>query len=447
MVLSPFVWSQNLIPNGDFEDYTTLPSTNGQWNYCIGWSNVNGVSSNYPYATPDYLHTQGTGIANLPNSGFATVFPQSGNAIMGFITYSEDFQDFREYISTQLSSPMTPGVKYNIALWITSGEGDYAGGYSSDNISIQFSQSPLTQATHEPIGGNPHLEIIGEVWETNWQHYSFSFIADAPYSYITIGNFKTDVLTSVTKHVQTPFKDAYYFIDNISVIEDTSLQIIGNTEICLGDSTTLTAIHGSSYIWFNSSDPSVILSTDSTITVSPTLNTTYTVYSQTDSASIEVIVNSPVVSYADTTKCEAPLVLYNNDPNGTYIWPDSTMSADFTFYEPGNYIIGLEENGCLTYDTLHIIQIDCNVTLDMPNVFTPNNDGTNDLFTPIYINNIESMETTILNRWGNVVFKTDDPLINWDGGNCSEGTYFWVVQYTTRTGIKLNISGFLTLFK
>lgn len=53
---------------------------------------------------------------------------------------------------------------------------------------------------------------------------------------------------------------------------------------------------------------------------------------------------------------------------------------------------------------------------ELPNAFTPNGDGSNDLYTPIipyqFVNRIE-ME--IFNQWGDKVFETADPDINWDG--------------------------------
>jgi len=67
---------QNLVPNGDFETYTALPNSSGDWDFCTGWSNVNGNFGAWPYATPDYFHTSGTGGGNLPNAQFATVNAQ-----------------------------------------------------------------------------------------------------------------------------------------------------------------------------------------------------------------------------------------------------------------------------------------------------------------------------------------------------------------------------------
>jgi gliding motility-associated-like protein len=67
---------------------------------------------------------------------------------------------------------------------------------------------------------------------------------------------------------------------------------------------------------------------------------------------------------------------------------------------------------------------------ELPNVFTPNGDGANDLFKPIYSRFIDHVEMEIFNRWGQLVYKTENPEILWNGQNQSgrelaEGVYFY----------------------
>lgn len=83
----------------------------------------------------------------------------------------------------------------------------------------------------------------------------------------------------------------------------------------------------------------------------------------------------------------------------------------------------------------------------LPNVFTPNSDGVNDFFVPISVSqsSIDHISMTIFNRWGRVVYVTDDLGINWDGKDyrskqdCSDGTYFYVceVYYDSYDGISM----------
>lgn len=69
----------------------------------------------------------------------------------------------------------------------------------------------------------------------------------------------------------------------------------------------------------------------------------------------------------------------------------------------------------------------------LPNVFTPNGDGSNDLFVPITQRFIERIDMQIFNRWGNLVHENTDPQINWNGSNTNgddlaEGVYFYVCK-------------------
>lgn len=69
---------------------------------------------------------------------------------------------------------------------------------------------------------------------------------------------------------------------------------------------------------------------------------------------------------------------------------------------------------------------------ELPNIFTPNGDGINDLFQPIRMRYIEYINIKIYSRWGLLVFETNDPIINWDGtyestGHAStSGVYYYV---------------------
>ena len=82
---------------------------------------------------------------------------------------------------------------------------------------------------------------------------------------------------------------------------------------------------------------------------------------------------------------------------------------------------------------------------ELPNVFTPNGDGFNEVFTPMHITPdlINKVKMHVFNRWGRVVFETEDIFINWDGNAvgthlpCSEGTYFYVcdVEMISKGGV------------
>jgi len=64
----------------------------------------------------------------------------------------------------------------------------------------------------------------------------------------------------------------------------------------------------------------------------------------------------------------------------------------------------------------------------MPNVFTPGNDGKNDILVIQNLNFFKGSQLTIFNRWGNKIYEVNDYKNNWDGENHPSGTYFYVLN-------------------
>ena len=94
-------------------------------------------------------------------------------------------------------------------------------------------------------------------------------------------------------------------------------------------------------------------------------------------------------------------------------------------------------------DFSNIICVDNCPFYQLPNAFTPNGDGQNDVFRPYPYCFIDRVEFTVFNRWGQVVFTTNDPDLNWDGNNLQgqlleDGTYFYSCRYFEQrvTGIQ-----------
>ncbi len=152
-----------------------------------------------------------------------------------------------------------------------------------------------------------------------------------------------------------------------------------------------------------------------------------------------------------------------DDVIGYYIYYAPTQSATFSFLDsvqgPEN-IQYTHKNleslaGCyavVAVDSFYNESVMSNkVCVDncsdyiLPNVFTPNGDGANDLYTPILpYRFIDRVEMQIFNRWGSLVFETTDPMLNWDGTDMhsgkdlEEGTYYYVcvVYEITVSGVK-----------
>lgn len=237
----------------------------------------------------------------------------------------------------------------------------------------------------------------------------------------------------------------------------------------------------------------------------PLQNTTYTVtvsnaYGCTNSASVEVTVldNEPQTYYdticqsatynsygfsltaaetadiLDTTLtqtvsaagCESEITVYltllppdvveiEEHARQSFVWNGITYTEEGTYTQYFNNRFGCDSTVILTLtldgiepDTTTIEETDPNV-LYLPNAFTPNNDGKNPVFLPVfsYSDEIEEYRMEIYNRWGGLVFRTEEKTYGWDGAKAPEGVYAVVVHYKSRGEKPKTVQGSVTIIR
>jgi gliding motility-associated-like protein len=98
-----------------------------------------------------------------------------------------------------------------------------------------------------------------------------------------------------------------------------------------------------------------------------------------------------------------------------------------------------------------IIIVENGLTLEIPNVFTPNGDGINDLFT-ILSTGVKEIDLQIFNRWGQKLFSFNGPKAAWDGltdkgAKVPDGTYFFFVKATGFDDKTIEKQGTVNLFR
>lgn len=81
-------------------------------------------------------------------------------------------------------------------------------------------------------------------------------------------------------------------------------------------------------------------------------------------------------------------------------------------------------SGCMDTTEVSVNSAD----MIIPNIFTPNGDGKNDLFVIKGLASYPGSQLLVFNRWGNEVYQSDDYQNNWDGGGLAEGTYYYVLN-------------------
>src|SRR5690606_19151529 len=96
-----------------------------------------------------------------------------------------------------------------------------------------------------------------------------------------------------------------------------------------------------------------------------------------------------------------------------YSWNTGETGQEIEVNKAGQYILTAYNGACFKIDTVTIVE-KCNTALYVPTAFSPNLDGVNDMFE-IFGTHLYQFNIKIYNRWGELIFASDDPGIFWDG--------------------------------
>ncbi|MCC6369513.1 MAG: gliding motility-associated C-terminal domain-containing protein [Bacteroidia bacterium] len=151
--------------------------------------------------------------------------------------------------------------------------------------------------------------------------------------------------------------------------------------------------------------------------------------------------------------------------NGTSsLTPSASISPVTTFNLPGSYTVTLYTNkGNCAGVVSKVINVEIPSSMVIPNIFTPNGDGINDIFF-LKISNLASIKASIYDRWGHKVYEIDtqneknnaggkeNVNLSWDGKNqlgkeLPEGTYFYVIKATGKDDKDYDQKGTITLVR
>jgi FOG: PKD repeat len=139
--------------------------------------------------------------------------------------------------------------------------------------------------------------------------------------------------------------------------------------------------------------------------------------------------------------------------NGTTNTVSTRAPRSAIYNQPGTYTVTLyvAKGNCL--ETIQkVIQVELPSSLTVPNVFTPNGDGVNDLYF-MKTTNLSEVNAVIYDRWGHLVYKLDgESNIAWDGKNqqgqdVSEGTYYYIIKAKGKDGKDYEEKGTISLFR
>jgi len=190
---------------------------------------------------------------------------------------------------------------------------------------------------------------------------------------------------------------------------------------------------------------------------------------------LKMIIPIDTCDMYDTCDCDAEKydVYYKPTSDGEFEFIGSVdyLFNDTVYFNHDNmpfvvgcyYVTAVDDMGNVS-EISNTVCVEVCPDYELPNVFTPNNDSYNDYLVPIGTidnntlanPNVESVDMTIFNRWGKIMYTTRDPLILWDGKNqknnqdCSSGVYFYTcdVHVITLDGIQtFNLKGSVTIYR
>jgi gliding motility-associated-like protein len=271
------------------------------------------------------------------------------------------------------------------------------------------------------------------------------------------GNSITVAPTSETTYTVTGTSGSCTGTAVATVTMQSALEIeVNSLTMCAGNNATLVAEGADSYAWSNGS-------TSDSINVSPETTTSYTVTGIKNSCSgtavatvtidtsFTISVNSQIISAGS----EATLTA-----NGasSYHWStgDSTNQVVVKPNVTTSYMVAGTANGCRDTAIATVVvvndtaqNIKC-VDLFVPNAFSPNNDGLNDIEF-VLGNCIAKMQFIIFNRWGEKVFESTNPKEAWDGTFNGEkmntAVFVYYLKATLITGEEIVQKGNISLLR
>ncbi len=306
------------------------------------------------------------------------------------------------------------------------------------------------------------------VWQWNFgDGSSTSTLQNPTHIYATSGNYNVTLITANAFGC----KDTTVInFDNLS-----GVSVNPSTSICTDNSTQLSALGGIAYHWSPSAGLSNTAIPNPTanpaVTTSYSVNVTYVTAhhdtcSQILTTTVSVFTPSTFPLSATTnkdtiTQGHSTIIHAVTDTTLSIQWSPANGLSSATSFNPvaspsvtTTYTVTItDSSGCPknAFITIYVISMKCNSDdVFVPNTFTPNGDGKNDI---LYVrsNSVQEIYFAVYNRWGEMVFETNDIHKGWDGIYKGElantDVYAWYVTAKCYNGDEVKKKGNVTLVR
>jgi gliding motility-associated-like protein len=238
---------------------------------------------------------------------------------------------------------------------------------------------------------------------------------------------------------------------HVSYKPNPQISMGSDTALCSGQTLLLDVTNnGSVYSWQDgSTSPTFMVSSAGTYSVKVSNSGCDTI--------VQILVSyitKPLLDrIKDTTICfNQQLILNAEYPFSTYLWQDGSVQPQLTVIKAGTYVVLVTDQCGTTKDSATVSFENCACQFFIPNAFTPNGDGRNDVFLPKYQCLLGNYKLMVYNRLGQLVFVSGNAALGWDGsyGNQPQptDTYVWELDYTDNfTGKNMRKSGTVVLIR
>lgn len=160
-----------------------------------------------------------------------------------------------------------------------------------------------------------------------------------------------------------------------------------------------------------------------------------------------VTISDPVIHFINTSQNATEFAWDFGDVEASV---STEVSPSFTYSAVDCYTVRLwatNADGCVD-STASVVCVEDPYQLFMPNAFTPDGDGHNDVLRPITsVREPKNFKLTVFNRWGSLIFSTDNPYEGWDGSAAPPGIYLWKIWITDALDVQHEAIGHVALLR
>ena len=157
----------------------------------------------------------------------------------------------------------------------------------------------------------------------------------------------------------------------------------------------------------------------------------------------------------DSTLCPGEeLLLSAETPFAEYLWSTGSADAAIVVNTVGTYTVQVSTTCAISTGTMTVVEGECAPEVNVPNAFTPNGDGINDVFQVVMSNAPFELVVNIFDRWGELIYTSTDPDAFWDGTYdgtpAQDGVYVYTVRYRSIADagvVSKQLTGHVTLLR